>query len=85
MAGNSCCETAFHGYVSSMGWQQFISLIIVALAAALLIWGRFRRRKFNFHRDTHCGCAGNSTVPSQNSIIFHARKGEPREIVVKIR
>jgi hypothetical protein len=68
-----------------MGWQQLISLGIVVIAAALLLWGRFRRRRFSFQRDTHCGCAGNSTVSSQNSIVFRARKGEPREIVVKMR
>jgi hypothetical protein len=69
-----------------MGWQQLISLGIVALAAVLLLWGRFfRRRRFSFQRDTHCGCAGNSAVQPQNSIIFHARKGESREIIVKMR
>jgi hypothetical protein len=68
-----------------MGWQQLISLSIVVLAAVLLVSASFRRRKFNFHRDTHCGCGGNSSVKPQNSIIFRARKGGPREITVKMR
>jgi len=64
-------------------WQTAVSLLIVVAAASGLIWARFRRRKFNFHRDTHCGC----TVPGQStthqSIIFHVRKGERPQVIVK--
>ncbi|MGD0251751.1 MAG: hypothetical protein ABSC01_03530 [Verrucomicrobiota bacterium] len=69
-----------------MNWQQIISLAIVALAAGLLAWGRFRPRKFSFQRDTHCGCSvpGESSA-QKSSIVFHARKGERREVVVRMK
>jgi hypothetical protein len=67
----------------SWDWQQAVSLAIVAAAAAGLVWGKLRRRKFSFQRDTHCGCSSPSTGTRQ-TIIFRARKGERREVVVKI-
>jgi hypothetical protein len=68
-----------------MNWQQFVSLAIVAIAAVLLLRGRFGRRKFSFSRDTHCGCSGNSSIPPQNSVVFRARKGVSPEIIIKMR
>jgi len=69
-----------------VNWQQIISLAIVAGAAALLLWGRFRPRKFSFQRDTHCGCSGPADSPAQtSSIVFHARKGERRAVVVRMK
>jgi len=69
-----------------VNWQQIISLAIVALAAGLLLWGRFRPRRFSFQRDTHCGCPGAGESPAQkSSIVFHARKGERREVVVRMK
>ena len=69
-----------------MNWQQIISLAIVALAAGLLVWGRFRPRKFSFQRDTHCGCSSPGEPAAQKgSIVFHARKGERPEVVVRMR
>ena len=64
-------------------WQQIVSLIVVAATAGALLWGRFRKRKFSFARDTHCGCstAGQSSV--QGSILFQARKGQRPQIVLK--
>ena len=70
-------------YVSLVNWQTITSLVIVALAAAGLLWGRFRRRKFDFHRDTHCGCASPSESTTHESIIFHARKGERPQVIIK--
>jgi len=69
-----------------MQWQQIISLTIVALAAGLLLRGRFRPRKFSFQRDTHCGCSAQGVSGAQrSSIVFHARKGERREVVVRMK
>jgi hypothetical protein len=69
-----------------VNWQQIISLAIVALAAGLLLWGRFRPRKFSFQQDTHCGCSmpGKSSART-SSIVFHARKGERRAVVVRMK
>ena len=67
----------------SVNWQTIVSLIIVALAATGLLWGRFRRRKFDFHRDTHCGCSSPSDSSTHQSIVFHARKGERPQVIVK--
>lgn len=64
-------------------WQTVVALLIVALAATSLLWAKFRRRKFDFHRDTHCGCAPPDQSATHQSIIFHARKGERPQVIVK--
>jgi hypothetical protein len=69
----------------AMDWQQLVALIIVVAAAGLLAWGRLRRRKFDFRRDTHCGCSAPVGSASQSSIVFHARKGESPRVVVKLK
>jgi hypothetical protein len=68
-----------------MDWQQVTSLLIVAGAATLLAWGRLRRHKFNLARDMHCGCAGGGSGGTQGSIVYHARKGERAQVIVKLR
>jgi hypothetical protein len=68
-------------YLDAVDWQQAVALSIVAVTAGLFLRARLRPRKFSFERDTHCGCA--SQTASQNSIVFHARKGERPRIVVK--
>jgi hypothetical protein len=69
-----------------MDWQQPLALLIVATAAALLVWSRMRRRKFQFGRDTHCGCSSPAGAGSNKStIVFHARKGEKPSVFVKLR
>jgi hypothetical protein len=80
------CALRISGYLALVDWQwqQVVSLVIVGIAASSLLWARFHRRKFSFARDTHCGCSGHSSR-SQNSIVFHARRGEPSRIVVKMK
>jgi hypothetical protein len=68
-----------------VNWQTVVSLIIVALAVVGLFWGRARRRKFSFARETHCGCSPHPAGTNPGSIIFHARKGERPQILVKSR
>jgi hypothetical protein len=58
-------------------------LMVVAATAAALLWGRFRRRKFSFARDTHCGCSTSGPPSAQGSIVFRARKGERPQVVLK--
>jgi len=65
-------------------WQELTALGITALTVAAFAWARWRRRKFDFRRDIHCGCASGST-PSGGSIVFHARKGERPQVIVKAR
>lgn len=69
----------------NMDWQQPTALAIVALSVALLAWSRRRRRKFQFGRDTHCGCSSPAGSAPQSSIVFHARKGETPQILVKMK
>jgi len=64
-----------------MDWQKIASLVIVAVTAGAFLRTKLRKRKFSFERDTHCGCA--SPSGSKNSIVFHARKGQRPQIVVK--
>ncbi|MGO8836717.1 MAG: MYXO-CTERM sorting domain-containing protein [Limisphaerales bacterium] len=68
-----------------MNWQQAVSLTIVAAVAGLLLWGRFRRRKFSFARDTHCGCGAPGQAETKSSIVFHARKGERPAVMVRMK
>lgn len=70
---------------AAMDWQQLLALLIVATTAALLVWGRVRRRRFKFGRDTHCGCASPGQSASKSSIVFHARKGETPRVIMKMK
>ncbi len=64
-----------------MDWQQAAALVIVAVTAGLFFWARIRPRRFGFRRDAHCGCTSQSAA--KGSIVFHARRGERPQIVVK--
>ena len=66
-----------------MDWQQTAALGIVAATAGIFVWRKCRRRKFSFERDTHCGCSGSGGSRATNSIVFHARKGERPQVIVK--
>jgi len=68
-----------------MDWQQTVSLAVVASTAVLLVGSKFRRRKFSFERNTHCGCVAVQQSSPQSSIVFHARKGQRPEVLVKMR
>jgi hypothetical protein len=80
--------------LATMDWQQLVALTIVAVTAALLVGsrlvGRFGRRKFSFERDTHCGCSAGRHGASQHSVtppsvIYHARKGERPQVLIKMK
>jgi hypothetical protein len=64
-----------------MDWQKIASVVIVSVTAGIFLRAKLRRRKFSFERDTHCGCA--SPAGTKNSIVFHARKGQRAQIIVK--
>lgn len=84
-AAKACCAAGISAYVETMDWQQLVSLMIVAVAAGLLLRKCFARRRFSFLRDRPCGCQSMGGDQSRSSIVFRARKGERREIVVKMR
>jgi hypothetical protein len=67
-----------------MDWQQITALAIVAVTAAAFAYQRLQRRKFNWQRDTHCGCSSAGGAKS-SSIIFHAKKGEKPQMIVKMK
>lgn len=79
------CAGPVWRYVVSMDWQQLVSLAIVASAAALLLGSRFRRRKFCFEREPHCGCAERLGFYRPGSIVFRTRKGERPEVRLRTR
>ena len=80
---NLGCEASDMDYLARMDWQQAASLLIVAVTAGVFLRARFRRRKFKLERDTHCGCSSPGQSAMQSSIVFHARKGERPQIIVK--
>jgi hypothetical protein len=68
-----------------MDWQQLVSLVIVAAAGILLVRGKLRRPRFSFERDTACGCGGARGQASAGSIVFHTRKGQRPEVLVRMK
>jgi hypothetical protein len=69
-----------------MDWQTLTALAVVAGTAtifAVRAWPR--RRKFSFAQDTHCGCGSSSQSGPKNSIVFHARKGQRAQVIVKMK
>src|SRR3982751_791775 len=80
-----CCTLVVSGYLATMDWQQPVSLMIVGTAAVMLLGGIFRRRKFSFEKDTHCGCVSRQRVAPQHSIVFRARKGERPQVWIKMK
>jgi hypothetical protein len=68
-----------------MDWQQAVSLGIVAGTAVMLVESKLRRRRFDFQRDTHCGCQVAHQSTSGSSIVYRARKGHRPEVLVKMR
>jgi hypothetical protein len=80
--GRSGCFDKKTEYVPvSMDWQEVAALGIVGCTAVLLLWSKFRKRRFSFQRDTHCGCSSPSS--SAPSIVVEGRRGEPPRISVK--
>jgi len=75
----------FRIMLATMDWQQLVALTIVVVTAALLVASKFRRRKFSFERDTHCGCGAGRNDTPQHSVIFHARKGERPQVLIKMK
>jgi len=65
-----------------MDWQQAIALGIVALTAALFVASRFRKKK---GAGCGCGCASAAGVAEKSSILLRAKKGERRQVIVKLR
>jgi hypothetical protein len=47
----------------------------------MFLRAKLRKRKFSFEHDTHCGCA--SPAGGGGSIVFHARKGQRPQVIVK--
>jgi hypothetical protein len=70
------------GWVNSH-WQTVTALLIVALGATGLLWAKFRRRKFNFHRDTHCGCAPPRPVHDPSIHYFPRPQRRAPQVIVK--
>lgn len=68
-----------------MDWQEIVALSIVAGTALVFAFQKFRRRKFSFQRDTHCGCSSGDSSAARGSIVFHARKGERGQIIMKMK
>ena len=66
-----------------MDWQQLLALLIVACTAALFLWGKVRKKRFSFEKDTHCGCSSATQIGPAQTIQFKARKGERPQVVVR--
>jgi hypothetical protein len=79
------CRLNDSGYLGRMDWQEVVSLVIVAAAVALLFWGNLRRRKQVFACQSHCLCPKANALNSNPSVVFRGRKGEPPEIITRMK
>jgi hypothetical protein len=61
-----------------------MALSIVAGTAAVFVWRRVHSRRFNFQRDTHCGCSSSSDARPP-SVTYRQRKGEQPQVIVKMK
>jgi hypothetical protein len=73
------------GYVGLVDWQQMVSLTIVGVTAAIMLYSRFRPRKFALARATHCGCSPAGRSRPGNTVVFRARRGERPQIMFKMK
>jgi hypothetical protein len=68
-----------------MDWQPIATWTVSAGTAGIFLAKAWpRRRKFNFERQTHCGCGG-GTEAGKQSVVFHARKGQRAQVIVKMK
>jgi hypothetical protein len=79
------CAPWFWRYVATMNWQQVAALVIVGLTAAIFLFSKFSRRKAGSGCGAGCGCSASSAAPPRESVVFHARKGERPQIIVKMK
>ena len=66
-----------------MDWQQIIALAIVAVTAGLMAWFRFRPRRLGRGHGACCGCSSGADSVPRETVVFHARKGERPQIIVR--
>lgn len=52
---NPSCAIWFCGYVGSMKWQQFLTLVSIVVAVVILVWRSSGRK--SGHCGCKCGCA----------------------------
>jgi len=68
-----------------MNWQQIVALAIVGLTAAIFLFRKFRGGKAASSCGAGCGCSASKIEPPRESVVFHARKGERPQIIVKMK
>jgi hypothetical protein len=73
------------GYLGGVNWQQVASLAVVGVTAGLMLWSRFRRRKFAAILGGHCGCSSPGQSNPESSVVFRARRGERPQILFKMK
>ncbi|MFO1461534.1 MAG: hypothetical protein U1G08_19290 [Verrucomicrobiota bacterium] len=67
-----------------MDWQQPAALAVVIATAGWLAWRRMRPRRFDFHRETGCGC-GSTGGPKPPTVCVTGRRGERPRVIVTPR
>lgn len=66
-----------------MNWQDFVSFFMVAMTAGWFLLGKkLRARRQILNRLSDCGCSFSSPDATGPAIRFHAKKGEPRQIML---
>ncbi len=70
-------------YVIGVDWQQIIALLIVVVTVAIMLRSRIQPRRHAPIRTSPCGCGGMASA-TPPTIVYHARKGERPQIVVKM-
>jgi hypothetical protein len=66
-----------------MDWQDFVAFFMVAMTASwFLVRKKLRAPRPVLNRLRDCGCGFPSPDSTGSSIRFHAKKGEPRQIML---
>jgi hypothetical protein len=68
-----------------MDWQEMVSLFIVGGTAGFMLWRHWHSRPLRHHKVFACGCGWSAEGARGQSVVFHARKGERPQVLVRLK
>ena len=79
------CDSPGLVYVGGMDWQRVTALIVVAFTAGVFLWRKARSHRSSARWHAPCDCGAADSRASSESVVFRARKGGGRQVVVRWR
>jgi hypothetical protein len=68
-----------------MDWQEMTSLLVVGSTAGWMFWKKWGPRKLRFDPIGACHCGLARTAARRPSVVYHARRGERPQVVVRLK